>query len=113
MEESLGLIFSAPFIVVAMVVFALSSTVRGTIARLRPGLEKSVIYKSVMPWAVLCLGIGAACAAKGVGQFDAPWGYVILLGCVAGFASSWIWGAAKQIIGAKIKNIGSGGSSDS
>lgn len=99
MTSGVNAILSVPFLVVSLVVVALVATARKTIKKLKPSLEGNKWYKAFLPWVTLAVGVGLACAAKGIGQFEATWGYVVLLGMLAGFFSSWIWGAIKQFAG--------------
>jgi len=102
MKTGIDIILSYPFMVVALVVAAISTTVRGTFNKLKPAWERSRAYKASFPWFVLLLGIGVACAAKGVGQFQTTWGYVMLLGILAGFTSTFIWDSMKTFVRARI-----------
>jgi hypothetical protein len=91
------LIISFPFIVVALATIALVTAIRRTIMTLSPRCEDYMAYKLALAWMNLIVGVGLACLARGVGQFNAPWGYIIILGVLAGFVSSWIWGAMKPL----------------
>lgn len=104
MKSSFDIILSYPFFVVALVNVALMAAVRKTIGALKPAWENSAIYKVVLTWAVLILGIGLALIAKGIGQFDTSWGYTILLGVLSGFVASHVWNAVKRFTGNLIVN---------
>ena len=104
MKSGMDIILSYPFFVVALVNAALMAAVRKTIGALRPKWEKSKLYKVVMTWAVLVLGVALALIARGIGQFDASWGYVVLLGILSSFFSSWLWNLIKRFTGNLIVN---------
>lgn len=99
MKSSMDIIISYPFFVVALVNVALMAAVRKTINALKPAWEKSALYKVIMTWAVLVLGIALALIAKGIGQFETSWGYIVLLGLLSGFFSSWLWSIIKRFAG--------------
>ena len=94
-SQAMTEIISTPFLVVSLVVVALGTAIRKTFHIMRPEWEKKKWYKALLAWLPLILGILAALAAKGMGQFEASWGYVVLLGVLAGFFSSWLWNALK------------------
>lgn len=91
-------VLSIPFVVVAIAVYLSATAIRKTIKNAKPQLEKSKIYKSILPWINVALGIPFAALMKGTaGQFaDATWGYVVVLGVIAGMLSSFIWSITKQ-----------------
>ncbi len=104
MKSSFDIILSYPFFVVALVNVALMAAVRKTIGALKPAWENSAVYKVILTWAVLILGIGLALVAKGIGQFDTSWGYTVLLGILSGFLSSWLWNFLRRFMGKWVIN---------
>jgi len=99
MKTSFDIILSYPFFVVALVNVALMAAVRKTVNALKPAWEESKLYKVILTWGVLVLGILLALIAKGIGQFETSWGYVVLLGILSAFTSSWIWNFIRRFTG--------------
>lgn len=104
MKSGMDIIISYPFFVVALVNVALMAAVRKTINTLKPAWEASKLYKVILTWGVLVLGVLLALVAKGIGQFETSWGYVVLLGILSAFTSSWIWNFLRRFTGNLIVN---------
>lgn len=81
-----------PEVLLPVGVIAVTTIFRTILGIWKPNYEKSNFYKTLLHVMQPVLGIIFACVVKGVGMFaDMKWGYMILIGIVAGWASTWIW----------------------
>lgn len=89
--EILNILFR-PEVLLPVGVIAITTFLRTIIGFWKPDYEKSPVYKTILHVLQPLVGIGLACAVKGVGMFtDMPWKFMLLVGVVAGFSSTWIW----------------------
>jgi hypothetical protein len=89
--EVLNVLFR-PEVLLPVGIIAVTTIIRTIIGFWKPDYEKSPVYKTVLHLLQPAVGVGLAFAVKGVGMFaDMKWGFMVLVGIVAGFSSTWIW----------------------
>jgi len=101
--EVLKAILFQPVVALPVAIVALTSLLRSLIGAKWPHFEDSDWYKFTLAASQIVIGIGLAivCRIGGVanGEDGKPlgWGYVVVVGIVAGFASSWLWAMIKAV----------------
>lgn len=101
--EVLKALLFQPAVALPVAIVALTTLVRTFIGAKWPHFEDSGWYKFTLAAAQIVIGIFLACLCslggimKGADGEALPWGYVVVVGIVAGFASSWLWSLIKAI----------------
>jgi hypothetical protein len=89
--EVLSVLFR-PEVLLPVGIIAVTTIFRTILGFWKPDYEKSPFYKTLLHVLQPIVGIAMAFAVKGVGMFqDMKWGYMVLVGIVAGFSSTWFW----------------------
>ncbi len=101
--EVLKALLLQPAVALPVAIVALTALVRSFIGAKWPHFEDSNWYKFTLSAAQIVIGIFLACLCnlggimKGTDGEALPWGYAIVVGIVAGFASSWLWSMIKAV----------------
>ena len=101
--EVLKALLFQPVVALPVAIVAMTALLRSFIGAKWPHFEDSDWYKFTLSAAQIVFGIGLACLcnlggiAKGADGEPLAWGYVIVVGIVAGFASSWLWSVIKSV----------------
>jgi uncharacterized membrane protein YedE/YeeE len=101
--EVLTALLLQPVVALPVAIVAMTALVRSFIGAKWPQFEDSDWYKFTLSAAQIVFGIGLACLCNlggfmnGADGKSLPWGYVIVVGIVAGFASSWLWSMIKSV----------------
>lgn len=92
-----------PAVAIPVACVALTALLRSFIGAKWPHFEESDWYKFTLSAAQIAFGIilavGCRLAGLANGKDGEPlgWAYVIIVGIVAGFASSWLWSVIKAV----------------
>lgn len=101
--EVLKAILYQPVVALPVAIMALTALVRTFIGAKWPHFEDSDWYKFTLAASQIVIGIGLAvlCRLGGVANAEdgtpLGWGYIVVIGIVAGFASSWLWSIIKAV----------------
>jgi len=101
--EVLQALLLQPVVALPVAIVAMTALVRSFIGAKWPRFEDSSWYKFVLASSQVVFGVALAFLCNlggimnGADGKELPWGYVIVVGIVAGFASSWLWSIIKSI----------------
>lgn len=101
--EVLKALLLQPVVALPVAIVAVTALVRSFIGAKWPHFEDSDWYKFTLSASQIVIGILLACLCnlggimKGDGGEALPWGYAVVVGIVAGFASSWLWSMIKAV----------------